>query len=335
LVKEFDVQDFILIDWRDIMGVNVDELRDFNFTHIMTSAAVDKLFYLRVMQVAAHLKIPTLISRVSVQAVQKEYHVLQSHANEIDHVEIFCKAELQPESSDSKLENRNVAIVQTDSIGPATIQRMNTAIANEMKLLLLNHYGYLDKKTNRWIKKAFCDKWSSIFETFSKTGDRNLFSADMTYNSVIFQFEPLPHVVKPRLTITVNGMIGYSEKPDEFFSYVQGYFREAYEDHHYFLLDSESIAHLDLGEIRDEVQLKHNDGDENQTIARKRNLAKKKRSSIRRQKNKSLAGKKRKVDDSDDVDEDNNQDDVDEDNNQDDEIEIDNQDENLDDSNQD
>lgn len=329
LVQKFDVQDYILIDWRDIMGVDVDELRDFNFTHIMTSAAVDKLFYLRVMQVAMHLKIPTLISRVSVQAVQKEYHVFHSHANEIEHVNLFCKAELQPESSGSKLENRNVAIVGTDLIGPAAIKRMNIAIVNEMKLLLINHYGYLDK-TNRWIKKAFCDRWSSIFNTFSKTGDRNVFNADATNDSVIFQFEPLPHVVKSRLTITVDDIIiRYSENTDVFFSYVQEFFVDAFKHHHYFLLDSESIAQLDLGEIRDKAQLADNDGDERRR-KRELNLAKKKRQ---------LARKKQKVDDEKDefqIDQlnDGYKDDNVEDDNQDDNIEEDNQDDNVKDDNE-
>lgn len=218
---------------------------------------------------------------------------------------------------------------------------MNTAIANEMKLLLLNHYGYLEKKTNKWIKKAFCEKWLSIFNTFTKTGDRNLFNADATNDSVIFQFEPLPHVVKSSLQITVDDIIQYSENTDAFFSHVQEFFVDAFNHHHYFLLDSESIAHLDLGEIRDEVQLKDNDGDEGQNIARNKNLIKKKRHERKRQK-KALARKKRKVENEHDeedefqIDElnDDNQDDDVEDDNQDDQIEGDYKDDNLDDYNQ-
>lgn len=261
LVENQKLQEYIRIDWRDILGVKVDELKRFNFTHIMTSAAVSVLFYLRVMQVGMLLRIPTLISRVSVHAVQKEYHVFDSCSNTITHVEKFCQAELQtdPDDANATAENRNVAIVETNAVGPATIKRLNRAILNEMKQVLLKHYGFLDKSQNIWTRKAFPQKWSTIFEAFSKTGDRNIFHAD---TSVVFKFEPMPHVVTEILRIPVDEMVQFSTKPDAFFSYVQEFFAHALTRYNYYLLDARSIRELDIGEIHEETLIREEEIEE-------------------------------------------------------------------------
>jgi hypothetical protein len=271
-VEKLGLQEYIRIDWRDILGVNINELRAFNFTHIMTSAAVGELFYLRVMQVGMLLRIPTLISRVSVQAVQREYHVFDSRSNQIQYVEKFCSAELQRENDDDKKECRNVAIVATNVLGLPTEKRIHGALVNQLKQELLKYYGRLDKGTNKWSVKAkpFPEKWASNFEKFSKLRDINIFNADARTNSVAFQYEPMPHVVSVRLQITVADMIRYSENQDEFFSYVQAFFVEAFIANNFFLFDKEQIDQLNVGEITDTVMVRVEDVDYNEERVRKR-----------------------------------------------------------------
>ena len=272
-VNKLGLQEYILIDWRDILGVNINDLESFKFTHLMTSASVSKLFSLRLMQVGIHLRIPTLMSRVSVQAVQKEYHVLDSLSNQIQHVHKFCDAELQRESADDAKERRNVALVETNIIGPLYIKRIHGAIINEMKQVLLNHYGRLDKSTNTWFVKGklFPETWSSIFESFKKSGDKNIFNASARNNSIVFQFEPMPHVVRQCLQIKVDDMIRYSEHPDEFFSFVQEFFANAFSTFHFFLLAKEHVEQLNVGTITDTVSVHLQDeGEENENRVRQR-----------------------------------------------------------------
>lgn len=263
-VEKLGLQEYIRIDWRDILGVTINELSTFNFTHIMTSAAVGELFYLRVMQVGMILRIPTLISRVSIQAVQKEYHVFDSRSNQIQYVEKFCAAELQRENDDDNKECRTVSIVATNVIGLPTVKRIHGALVNQLKHELLKYYGRLDKGTNKWSVKAkpFPEKWASNFEKFSKLRDINIFNADARTNSVAFLYEPMPHVVRVRLQITVDDMIRYSENQDEFFSYVQAFFVEAFTANNFFLFDKEQIDQLNVGDITDTVSVRVEDEEE-------------------------------------------------------------------------
>jgi hypothetical protein len=185
----------------------------------------------------------------------------------------FCTAELQRENVDDVKECRNVAIVATNVIGSSTVKRIHGALVNQLKHELLKYYGRLNKGTNKWSVKAkpFPEKWSSIFEKFSKLRDINIFNADARSNSVVFQYEPMPHVVRVRLQITVDDMIRYSENQDDFFAYVQDFFVNAFTASNFFLLDKEQIGQLNVGEITDTVSVLEEDEEQNEKLeARKR-----------------------------------------------------------------
>jgi len=261
------------------MGTHVWELKEyqsshnFKFTHVMTSAAVNNFFDLRVLQVGFQLGIPTLMPRVSIQRLNKDLHVFDTKSRTIQNVNPFCDGELQSDQTDAepgskaktdaepgskakidnKPEKRNIVIVETHLKLDTVLENLNLAIYDEMQAQVKGFFGYFLDKEQIWsTTQPFPQKWSTILKNFLETKDEKVFDSFLTTEQTLIKirFDPLPHVVTDCVLLGVEKMVQYSENPDEFFQFVKSSFESFFVKNHFYLLDKESLPkeHVELDE---------------------------------------------------------------------------------------
>ena len=258
MVKAQGLEEYIKIDWRDILGTNVNDLKalqskdKFKFTHIMTSAAVGNLFILRILQIGFLLNIPSIIPSLCMNDLTKDHSIFSKSGRSISHVTPFISAELQ---GDNMLEltreekaniRRNISIVKTNDSTLKKEQRdLCSAIETEMRTQLINFFGFeISEDSKTWSKgQPFPIKWSNIFEKFaSANGNQSIFAPFnlVDKESITLRYDPMPHVVRDIVRINIEELVNnYSENPLDFFAYVKSSFQTFFDEKKCYLLDAD------------------------------------------------------------------------------------------------
>lgn len=138
LVQKEGLADIISVDCKDIFDIKIEQLRSYSFNYIASSASVNDLYYLRMMQVALELKIQHYIVNMVYLPIYKNLNVLDAVAgkrNTYTFTKFICKAYVAPAEGEKPVTERHLHCIST---GEEVLQQKR-GMSIEMKIFTTIH----------------------------------------------------------------------------------------------------------------------------------------------------------------------------------------------------
>ena len=115
LVQEEGFADIISVDCRDIFSIDIAALETYEINFIASSASVNDLFYLRMMQVALQLNTQYYIVNCVYLQPYKNLEIMTGGSKALpEFAHFICKAHVAPEKNADMVSTRNLHWISTN-----------------------------------------------------------------------------------------------------------------------------------------------------------------------------------------------------------------------------
>lgn len=274
MIRRLGFDDNIKVDFVDILKLKLSDLVPYKINYIASSAAVNDLFYLRLIQAALVLKVPSLLVSESHVKALGDLKVLTKgkNKNTFQNCTKFAEAEVQPSSSKMKGCKRNVFRIDTGEPSIRAKLGMNCILCNNktpffLKSMQHNYLfhleaieeqikgcliGILDRTFGyklvpseaAWTTTSrFCTEWKVFFQKvlgMEETASKKRRIENLLTRKTPIRFEPLDYFIREEFSLSVEQCIAYANDGSDgimFFQAVRSFFIGLIKQNNYYLLD--------------------------------------------------------------------------------------------------
>jgi len=248
LIRKLDLEDNVKIDFKDFLTIPIQDLAPFDFNYIASSAAVNNLFYLRLLQVAIELRVPNLLVSKDHVIALNNMDIIESMSrkNKYYHCSKFADAEVQPNRGVAKGCKRDVYRIETNhSSMQYTLEKVKKQIKFVFDGMNDRTFGHEIKVGKEWaVSSRLSMDWKARFRNISCIEDslkrQRVEKLLQNCNNEI-RFELCPNIVKDKYILGVDDCIKFAECRESrggFFMVLHCFFESRLQFNNYYILDN-------------------------------------------------------------------------------------------------